>query len=994
MIRRNKLHPIALFCLCVNLTSFMLWAQDAGSNAGQLWKDAQSAFGKADYAGSTKALQAIIKTSAATSQWLNGTNLPPAPPNRQWLEPVFYMLGATYFNAKDWTNAISTFNAYRQLFPKSPRLTQITFSLAQAELLGGHPEDSIPLFTSLLPNSNYHVNALLLLVEADKRAGKLSNAILLLETESALPNLNRDFLGKIRIKLFAMYLDNGDKEKAVLLLQQIDADIAHVQDVTEFNALAVRLGDLLLAENKIAGALNCYRRVRDNDQILALQKQQVESLQRQRVANLASIQADPLNSDQLQLDNKAIDNQIVNDQKILAQYQTLPPVLPPLFLRIGRAYSLNGDLWESAVVYRELMRRWPRCAELEAALYGSIVVFDKLKQVDRAQSLCQAYLTQFPKGKYADSVAYLHGALAYDAQDFEKAVTYFEDSLHNEPTNPRREQIELIIGDINLRQQKFDDAIASYGQYQKDFPQGAFLEQAEYRSALALLFGGKTENADQALHAYLQKHPQGAYVADGEYRLAVIKFAAKQYDQVIADCLMWQQKHGKLGPLAEVLSLMGDCYASEDKNEEALNAYISSYKVAQTVDVLNYSIFAAAKILQKQAKWTDIVQMFQEFIAANPDHPTVVSAIFWMGRADIKLGKVEEAKQFMAATAKQYLDDPSRGAVDEIITQLAQLYAHTHPAGAAPAASGPPGSVKVSTPAPVSTPVLAAASPATEPSPAASSVTPSPTPPAAASDPAKDLADILMIPDIDSKPTARARILYAKAELARVQRKPEIEQQILLDIAKEFKPEDLSPILLGQVGDCLVQDGQPAQADPFYHFLMDEYDQSPEVDYAYNGLGQIAYSQKDYTKALKYFSKALDKGLAASKLKEITLGEGQTLLALNRLDEAKPYFEEVASTRAWRGEVTALSVFSLGEIQMGQGKYAEANAYFQRVFVAYQRYPAIQAKAYLNSGEAFEKLGKIPEAINTYSEMLKNPNLSEFPEISDAKQRLEHLAQK
>ena len=76
------------------------------------------------------------------------------------------------------------------------------------------------------------------------------------------------------------------------------------------------------------------------------------------------------------------------------------------------------------------------------------------------------------------------------------------------------------------------------------------------------------------------------------------------------------------------------------------------------------------------------------------------------------------------------------------------------------------------------------------------------------------------------------------------------------------------------------------------------------------------------------------------------------------------------------------------------GKFPEANAFYQRVFVAYQKYPAIQAKAYLRSGEAFEKLGKTPEAINTYTEMLNNPNLSSFPETSEAKQRLQQLAQK
>jgi TolA-binding protein len=979
--------------LTPNLPSSLLKAQDAGSKAGQLWKDAQSAFSSGDYARATGSLEAIIKISGASTVWSDHTVVPPAPPKQQWLEPVFFMLGAAYFDAKDWPNAIGVLNRYRQLFPKSPHLTQVIFSQGQANLWGGHPEDAMPLFASLLPLPDYHVKAFMFLVEANFRAGKPDAAIALMEKEKTQPNLNPNFVYKMNIRLFPLYLDAGKSDQALALLQQMDEDIAHVADVPLFNGMAERLGDLFLNKNDIASALSCYRRVRDNDRIIALQKQQIDYLQHQRVLNLAKIQANPLYSESLQQENKDIDLAVVKDQEILTHYQTLPPVLPPLFLRIARAYSSGGSLWESGAVYREILRRYPHAPESEAALYGSIIVFDQLKRIDRAQNLCQTYVTQYPKGKYADSVGFLRGALAYDAQDYDKATAYFEDSLTNQPTNPRRQQTEIILGDIQLQVGKFAEAIACYQKYEKEYPHGQLLEKAEYRSALALLFGGKADDAEKALDAYLQKYPQGTYVADGEYRLDVIKFADKQYDQVIADGVVWQKKHANAAPLAEVLSLMGDCYESGDKHEEAVNAYIRSYKVAQTTEVLNYSIMAAAKILQKQAKWADIAAMFQEFIKNNPDHPTVVTAIFWIGRADIKLGKVEEGKQFMAATAKQYLDDPSREAVDEIITQLAQLYAHKHLAPAAPpAAPSPAPAAPSAIPAPA--PAVASNS-GSAPAPVVAAPPPGP-PPAPAPpepDPAQELTDILTIPNLDSKPTARARILYAKSELARLKRKPEIEAQILLEMAKDFKPEALSPILLGQVGDCLVQNDQPDQAVPFYNQLMDVYDKSPLGDYAYNGLAQIAFAQKDYKKADRYFAKALDKGLAASKLKEITLGEAQTLLALNRPNDAKPLFEQVASTRAWRGEATALSVFSLGEIQMDRGKFAEANAFYQRVFVAYQKYPAIQAKAYLKSGEAFEKMGKITEARNTYSEMLRNPNLSSFPEISAAKQRLEHLAQ-
>jgi TolA-binding protein len=996
-IKFRFLSYIGLSLFLVLPASTFVCAQDAASNAGQLWKEARNAFGTGDYAGAATKLQAIIQGSLASAHWLDVAAVPPAPPKQQWLEPVFFMLGAADFNARDWPNAILVLQKYQELFPKSPRLSQTTFSLAQANLFGGHEADAIPLFTSLLAVPRYHAKAFLLLVETNRRLQKIPEAIALLEKEADAPDLNPDYRGRVRMTLMAFYLNTKANDKAVTLLKQVDTDMIHVPDVTQFNEAAIKLGDWYLADKNIVAAMDCYRRVYDNGQVLALEQQQIENLRQQRATNMTLIQADPLNSDALQSENKDIDLQVIKDQAILGSYKILPPIPPPLLLRIAKAYSEDSRYWEAAVVYRELLRRYPTCADAESALYGSIVIFDKLKQTDRAEGLCQSYLTSFPQGKYIKSVGYIRGALAYDAEDYDKAVSYFQEALQNQPDKTQRQQIELILGDVKLRKQDFAGAGAAYAKYQADFPDGSYVEQAQYRAALALFFAGKLDDAETAINAYLQKYPVGLYAADAGYRLATVQFARKDYPTAIAQCDAWQKKFGNDTPLGEVLSLEGDCYALEDKDDPAIQAYIRSYKVAQTTEILNYSLFAAAKLLQKNARWPEIAAMFHEFIDKHPDHPTVVDAVSWIGRANIKLGKVDEAKQTMAEAAKKYLDDPSREAVDEIIRQLAQLYARRHllalPSSAAASATGAVAADPVSAPAgtPASS-ALAVSSPsaaAATTDPMAPATPPVPAPPEI--DPEKALVEALTVPDLESQPTARARILFAKSELGRLRRKPDVENQNLLDIAKDIKPEDLSPMLLGRVGDCLVLNGRASEADPFYHELIDDYADSGLVDFGYAGLGGIALAKGDYATADSYYAKALDKGLGSSKLKDITLGEAQALMGLHRPAAAKPYFEQVAANRAWRGEATALSVLSLGDVEMQLGKLPEANAFYQRVYVAYQKYPAIQAKAYLESGEVLAKLGKVTEARNTYAEMLKNPILGSYPETATARQNLAQL---
>jgi TolA-binding protein len=226
-----------------------------------------------------------------------------------------------------------------------------------------------------------------------------------------------------------------------------------------------------------------------------------------------------------------------------------------------------------------------------------------------------------------------------------------------------------------------------------------------------------------------------------------------------------------------------------------------------------------------------------------------------------------------------------------------------------------------------------------------------------------------------------------------LRRQPAEEEKNIGRIAEEFKSEDLSPVLLGRAGDYLLRKQKLDQAEKFYQRLLDEYPKSDYADFGYNGLGEIAYQKHDFDKALRYFNDGTEKIAASQKLKDLTVGRAKTLLALNKLDEAKKGFEQVASVREWRGEATAFSVFSLGEIEAKRGRWAEANAYFQRVYVAYQKFLPWVAKAYIRSGESFEKLGKTQEAVNTYHEMLRNEKLSGFAEAAEARQRLQALGQ-
>ena len=62
--------------------------------------------------------------------------------------------------------------------------------------------------------------------------------------------------------------------------------------------------------------------------------------------------------------------------------------------------------------------------------------------------------------------------------------------------------------------------------------------------------------------------------------------------------------------------------------------------------------------------------------------------------------------------------------------------------------------------------------------------------------------------------------------------------------------------------------------------------------------------------------------------------------------------------------------------------------YYQRVYVMHGQWKPWVAKAYLRSGEAFEKIQDSKSARKTYQELLSNPDLAEFPETATASEHL------
>ena len=413
---------------------------------------------------------------------------------------------------------------------------------------------------------------------------------------------------------------------------------------------------------------------------------------------------------------------------------------------------------------------------------------------------------------------------------------------------------------------------------------------------------------------------------------------------------------------------------------------MNGVKKAKTEDVLKYAMEQATELLQSMNKWPELAEMWNTYLKTHDKDPTVrLKAIYWVVRALIRDGKVEDAKKMLGDNIRPYISNAGNDQVEGLIQQLCTLMVPK----------------KRRAPKPVAVEAAAGAKPAGETVAAAA-----PAPAAdAAKEPAADATPVPTFDDLEKQleamlkpepmtPVANIRIMFARAFLAQKMRTKETQEKaekiynIIIEVAKA---EDLSPLLLSIVGDNARKKGIFDKAQACYERLQNVFPESDFADGAPVGLGEIYFSKGEYDKALKAFEEATsEKYQGSGRLLDATLGKAKTLLKLGKLDLAEKEYDRIARLKEWRVS-WAEALYGLGQVKEARKDYAGAIAFYQRVFIAHQKDKDWMARAYLESARCFILLNKRDEAKRTLQEMVKFDKLKEQPEFKDAQQELQKL---
>ena len=810
--------------------------------------------------------------------------------------------------------------------------------------------EAVPVFAALEESSVYHDKALMYRSMAAQQAGQPDVAIDALNRLLATAPHDTDWADSA-LTLISLQLQQKNLTEATRGLALLRGNLKIVDNLAGLNALSLQLGDALLDAKDPAGALTAYRTVFPRAELLRLQEQRTTHMEA-RLARQKSIMGGSITATDAA---RRIEARIKATKDALDEINKKTDYDSALYYRLGHTFLLRGGDWEAALALERLINDYPAAAEKERAYLELVRAYASAGRLDRMKDALDRFTQALPDSSMLPQALYVAAQEAADKGKADMQLKFLEIGVTQFPHAELAEYMILMQANAYFSAGRFSEARAAAEHYVNTYPKGKFAEDATYLKAMASLVLGNTETAIKEINDYLAQYPEGRFVSDGRYRIAAGEYALQHYQSAEQKLADWLKDYSENDPRrGEALSTQGDVFVGEDRVDDAIASYRAALLQPLSNDLLGYVMDELTRHYQAKRDYNAAATMWADFARDHPDHPFVINAAYWIGKLRSKEGRLSDAIDQMCAIASRYVTDPDRDTVERLLTQIATLMARPPKAGPDGVRPPPPTSDEIAT----------------------------------------TVEQQLMTDANRNNPTVKARVWFTESEVASFRKNNALRDELLGRIGNEIPPAALPPGLLGCVGDLLLEQNKPDQAKAFYDQIILKYSRSIYADFGYVGLGELAYRKGDYNTALTQFSNAIDLAGARFKLLDATLGRAKTLLAKGNLDAAKDLFEQIAGNRQWRGPATAQSVYSLGEIltkRGGQENLAEAQANFQRVYISYRKFAPWVAKAYLSSGETFERLGQLKEALATYKEMLKDKRLEDYPETQQAKDRISKL---
>ncbi len=730
------------------------------------------------------------------------------------------------------------------------------------------------------------------------------------------------------LELYAL-LEAGEHDRAMDLVTEEYPRMGGLLQLITFQTLTLDLGSRYLEKQELRKAIICLQRIWTAERLLKHQEARLADLESKLQAANANPAADPY--------AKLLYGQMIAKVKReIESFRKIENFDSALRLRLATAYQGMQRYRESALIMEAMLNEMPPDKLVESASVNLVQSWNQIERWPKAIEAARTFAAKFPQSENLPLVMYLQGIAEQKSFRCDEAVATFDEVSKKFPDSPFAGRARFMKGFSLLLAERNAEAIAVFEEFPKKHPQHELAEPAAYWRGMAYSLDKQFPRARTAMEEYLAKYPDGQMRSAAVFRKAYCAQQLEDYTTSIKELYGYLRQFPDREENSEARVLLGDALMNEGRMDEG----VAALKGINRADTRFYEegVFKTGKAYKLLEDHDALRALMTAFKDENPRSPRVAEAVYHLGWIHRQADEPEKARDVYWEAITAYGNDPAIWSVDDLFPALAKLH------------RGPEESAHYQA----------------------------------------RLRGLGESAHRSDQKVLEMRTLWARAAALR-KSSPIQANSLLAEAAALADVQTTNPLLLADFAQALLDTNRDDEGGKMFRELVKWNPRAPQKDRAFAALGLLELRRGNEKAALGYFERFERETLGSAYLGQVLLAKARLEEARGRRADARETLEALLASPSSAGKEKAEALFQIGDLHMKDGKPQLAVPYFQRIFVMYGRWTGWVAKAYLRSGEAFEKLDDTDSARRTYQELVERGEMADFQETGTARDRLNAL---
>ncbi len=741
-----------------------------------------------------------------------------------------------------------------------------------------------------------------------------------------IPLLEKETRGRAVISQLYALQECGDDDAALKVVNTEYPRMESIPQIISFQMLIFKLGDRFLERGEIRKAIQCLQKVWPQERLLKHQEERLGILEQRLKAAESNMSADP--------SSKILVSRIIEDlRREVEGFKKAQDFDTALRFRLAMAYLRMERFREAAIIMENMAAELPANELNEQASLNVIRCWNALECWPKSIAAADNFAKLFPNSKFLPQVLLMQGEACRSALQYEKAVEVFDHLATGYPKDESGSRARFLKAFALLQAEKNKESAKAFIDFTTQFPTHELADDADYWLGMAWAFDKQYDKALKSMDAYLEKHQKGKHRGAAVYRKAYCYQQMDKFGTAIDELHDYLEKYPGEPENSEARVLLGNALMNEGFMDDAFDVFRAIPENDKKLH--DEGIFRTAdglKAMEEKEKYRDLMQ---GYIDKTPSSPRIAEAIANLGWYYRQADQIDKARDIYWRAITEHGNDQDIRSVEDLFPALARLY------------RGPDETLQYQA----------------------------------------RLGDMAAEAKTSNKATLLMRILHAQSKIV-LKADPAQSRTLLLEASKYADASKTNPALLVDFANAFLESGQDQAAENLLRDTLRWNPRAIQKDRILSSLGDIELSHGKEKAALDYYVRFEKESLGSTIFGETMLKQAKILLKRGNTTETLRVLDAVLAFPSTRGQEKAEALVTIGDIHLANGKPETAIPYYQRVYVMHGRWKPWVAKAYLHSGEAFEKIKDTTSARKTYQELVSNPDLADFPETATANARL------